>query len=298
MSKSLGNVVSLRDVLDAWGRETVLLFFLSAHWRKPIDFTDETLAQAKAQVETLPQRLPRSASRRRRGGVGGVSSARARRRLQHAGGARAAARLARASELELLRAGSGSSGSARSPSSGRRRPELVELAEQRQRGARARTRLRRGGPAPRRDRRSRLGRPRHAARRATGSSRARDPRAGLRAAAGPGGAARPARGARAVGDGAGAQPRALASRGRQPRVQVKLDRDLTEAAGTRDHQGVLAWCEPYRYADAYELAARRAPAARLPRPGQRPAQPRRRLPQRRGRRRDRASSFPRTAPPG
>ena len=40
-----------------------------------------------------------------------------------------------------------------------------------------------------------------------------------------------------------------------PRVQVKLDRDIGEAAGTRDHQGVLAWCEPYRYADAYELAA-------------------------------------------
>ena len=41
----------------------------------------------------------------------------------------------------------------------------------------------------------------------------------------------------------------------RPRVQVKLERDLSEAAGTRDHQGVLAWCEPYRYADAYELAA-------------------------------------------
>ena len=40
-----------------------------------------------------------------------------------------------------------------------------------------------------------------------------------------------------------------------PRVQVKLDREIGEAAGTRDHQGVLAWCEPYRYADAYELAA-------------------------------------------
>jgi 23S rRNA (guanosine2251-2'-O)-methyltransferase len=39
-----------------------------------------------------------------------------------------------------------------------------------------------------------------------------------------------------------------------PRVQLKLDRDIGEAAGTRDHQGVLAWCEPYRYADAYELA--------------------------------------------
>jgi 23S rRNA (guanosine2251-2'-O)-methyltransferase len=40
----------------------------------------------------------------------------------------------------------------------------------------------------------------------------------------------------------------------RPRVQVKLDRELTEEAGTRDHQGVLAWCEPYRYVDAYELA--------------------------------------------
>jgi 23S rRNA (guanosine2251-2'-O)-methyltransferase len=41
----------------------------------------------------------------------------------------------------------------------------------------------------------------------------------------------------------------------RPKVQVKLDRELSEAAHTRDHQGVLAWCEPYKYADAYELAA-------------------------------------------
>jgi 23S rRNA (guanosine2251-2'-O)-methyltransferase len=39
------------------------------------------------------------------------------------------------------------------------------------------------------------------------------------------------------------------------RVHVKPDRALTEEAGTRDHQGVLAWCEPYPYADAFELAA-------------------------------------------
>jgi cysteinyl-tRNA synthetase len=51
MSKSLGNDVSLRNVLDTWGREVVLLFFMTAHWRKPIDFTDDTLAQAKAQVD-------------------------------------------------------------------------------------------------------------------------------------------------------------------------------------------------------------------------------------------------------
>jgi 23S rRNA (guanosine2251-2'-O)-methyltransferase len=45
----------------------------------------------------------------------------------------------------------------------------------------------------------------------------------------------------------------------QPRVVTKLERDITDAAGTRDHQGVLAWCEPYKYADAYELAARERP---------------------------------------
>ena len=45
----------------------------------------------------------------------------------------------------------------------------------------------------------------------------------------------------------------------RPRVQLKLERDISEEAGTRDHQGVLAWCEPYRYADAYELAAGERP---------------------------------------
>ena len=41
----------------------------------------------------------------------------------------------------------------------------------------------------------------------------------------------------------------------RPRVQAKAERELTEAVGTRDHQGVIAWCEPYRYADAWEIAA-------------------------------------------
>jgi 23S rRNA (guanosine2251-2'-O)-methyltransferase len=45
----------------------------------------------------------------------------------------------------------------------------------------------------------------------------------------------------------------------RPRLQVKLDRELSEAAGTRDHQGVLAWCEPYKYADAMDLAAGERP---------------------------------------
>jgi 23S rRNA (guanosine2251-2'-O)-methyltransferase len=41
--------------------------------------------------------------------------------------------------------------------------------------------------------------------------------------------------------------------------KVKLDRELTERADTRDHQGVVAVVEPYRYADAYELAAAERP---------------------------------------
>jgi 23S rRNA (guanosine2251-2'-O)-methyltransferase len=45
----------------------------------------------------------------------------------------------------------------------------------------------------------------------------------------------------------------------RPRVQVKLERELSEAATTRDHQGVLAWCEPYKYVDAHELAQTERP---------------------------------------
>src|SRR3954454_7628083 len=41
----------------------------------------------------------------------------------------------------------------------------------------------------------------------------------------------------------------------RPRVHTKLERELSDAAGTRDHQGVLAWCEPYKYADGWELAS-------------------------------------------
>src|SRR6476660_3184591 len=57
MSKSLGNDVSIRNVLDTWGREVALLFFLTAHWRKPIDFTDATLEQAKAQWQSFGQAI-------------------------------------------------------------------------------------------------------------------------------------------------------------------------------------------------------------------------------------------------
>ena len=43
------------------------------------------------------------------------------------------------------------------------------------------------------------------------------------------------------------------------RLKLVLERDLNERAGTRDHQGVAARVEPYRYADAYALAAAEQP---------------------------------------
>jgi 23S rRNA (guanosine2251-2'-O)-methyltransferase len=43
------------------------------------------------------------------------------------------------------------------------------------------------------------------------------------------------------------------------RLQIEREARLNETARTRDHQGVVAFCEPYRYADAYELAAGERP---------------------------------------
>ena len=53
MAKSVGNVVTIRSAIDDYGRETVLLFFMTGHWRKPLDFSEQTISQAKAQVESF-----------------------------------------------------------------------------------------------------------------------------------------------------------------------------------------------------------------------------------------------------
>jgi cysteinyl-tRNA synthetase len=51
MHKSVGNDVSLKDALDRWGRETLLVFFLTGHWRKPLDYSEATLEAAAARAE-------------------------------------------------------------------------------------------------------------------------------------------------------------------------------------------------------------------------------------------------------
>jgi len=45
MSKSLGNIKSIKHVLDNWGANIIRLFCLSGHYSKPIDYSEELLQE-------------------------------------------------------------------------------------------------------------------------------------------------------------------------------------------------------------------------------------------------------------
>ncbi len=49
MSKSLGNIKSIRQALNKWGPNVIRLFCLSGHYSKPIDYTDELLGESLAR---------------------------------------------------------------------------------------------------------------------------------------------------------------------------------------------------------------------------------------------------------
>jgi cysteinyl-tRNA synthetase len=51
MSKSLGNFLTLHELLDQYPGEAIRLLLLSAHYRQPLDFTPEGLQQAKATLD-------------------------------------------------------------------------------------------------------------------------------------------------------------------------------------------------------------------------------------------------------
>jgi cysteinyl-tRNA synthetase len=57
MSKSVGNIEPLHLALDRWGAETLIMFFLRAHYAAPLDYTDEVLQQSRAATETLRNKL-------------------------------------------------------------------------------------------------------------------------------------------------------------------------------------------------------------------------------------------------
>jgi len=60
MSKSIGNVKSIKHVLENWGPNIIRLFCLSGHYSKPIDYSEELLKENLTkwrQVETCHYEL-------------------------------------------------------------------------------------------------------------------------------------------------------------------------------------------------------------------------------------------------
>ena len=53
MSKSLGNVVLLKDLRQHWPGEVIRFALLSGHYRAPLDWTDDLLTQAKTTLDRL-----------------------------------------------------------------------------------------------------------------------------------------------------------------------------------------------------------------------------------------------------
>ena len=59
MSKSKGNFFTVRDILEKYDGEVVRFFMLSAHYRSPINFSDELMGQAKTGLDRLYNCLDR-----------------------------------------------------------------------------------------------------------------------------------------------------------------------------------------------------------------------------------------------
>ena len=53
MSKSVGNIISLTDAIDRYGAGTLRVFYLRAHYRSPVEFSEARLEEAAASYERL-----------------------------------------------------------------------------------------------------------------------------------------------------------------------------------------------------------------------------------------------------
>lgn len=53
MSKSLGNIITIEDLLQKYSPETLRYFLVASHYRKPIDFSEDSIEEAGKAVERL-----------------------------------------------------------------------------------------------------------------------------------------------------------------------------------------------------------------------------------------------------
>lgn len=57
MSKSLGNFFTIREILDKYHAEVVRFFLISSHYRSPINYSEESLKEAKVGLERFYQSM-------------------------------------------------------------------------------------------------------------------------------------------------------------------------------------------------------------------------------------------------
>jgi cysteinyl-tRNA synthetase len=53
MAKSVGNIAPLHEVVERYGRDAVVLYLVSGHYRQPLAFSEAALEQATANVSRI-----------------------------------------------------------------------------------------------------------------------------------------------------------------------------------------------------------------------------------------------------
>ncbi len=75
MAKSVGNIALLHEVIERYGRDAVVMYLISGHYRQPLAFGEAELEQARANVGRIREAGRRLGSgrdclwRSRRGGA-------------------------------------------------------------------------------------------------------------------------------------------------------------------------------------------------------------------------------------
>ena len=69
MSKSLGNVVYAKDMIKEYGGPVTRLVILNAHYRQPVNFTEETVTQAQQEIQRMQMAYKQAALKLQANGI-------------------------------------------------------------------------------------------------------------------------------------------------------------------------------------------------------------------------------------
>ena len=59
MSKSVGNIVNVREAIKRFGRDSIRYFFLSKHYRSPVEFSEKSLKESYISVKRVWESIER-----------------------------------------------------------------------------------------------------------------------------------------------------------------------------------------------------------------------------------------------